>query len=153
MKDTLTCYLFVAPALFFFTLFIGGPILVNLFGLSFTKYNILNPPHFIGFQNFSEFFRDPMSGKIFYNTLKYATVLLIAHLVIGLLLALGVFREKNKKLRYFYRTAIYLPSIVTTASVAIAWSYMYNKDYGVINYFLQKMGIVSEGIPWLTSTK
>lgn len=153
IKDTLTCYLFIAPALFFFTLFIGGPILVNLFVLSFTRYNILNPPQFIGFQNFSDFFRDPMSGKIFYNTVKYAVILLTAHLIIGLLLALGVFREKNKKLRYFYRTAIYFPSIVSTASVAIAWAYMYDKDYGVINYFLQKIGIINEGIPWLTSTK
>ena len=56
-------------------------------------------------------------------------------------------------LKYICRTAIYFPAIATTASVSIAWGYLFNKDLGVFNWALKELGIITEGIPWLTSSK
>jgi len=76
-----------------------------------------------------------------------------AHVCCSLLLAYGVYRIGNKYLKHICRTAIYFPAIATTASVSIAWGYLFNKDLGVFNWALKELGIITEGIPWLTSSK
>jgi multiple sugar transport system permease protein len=148
VKDSIAAYLFLSPALFIFALFVGGPIVMTIF-LGFTEYNIISPIKFIGLTNFKSVLHDHQALTVILNTFKFVIVLVPLHVVIGLLLALGVTRKIPAKLKYFYRTSIYFPTIVTTASVAIAWTFLLNKDFGVINYYLGKLGI--EAIPWLAS--
>jgi multiple sugar transport system permease protein len=148
VKDGIAAYLFLSPALFIFALFVGGPIVMTIF-LGFTEYNILTPMKFIGITNFKNVLNNQQSITVILNTFKFVIVLVPLHVVIGLLLALGVTRKIPEKLKYFYRTSIYFPTIVTTASVAIAWTFLLNKDFGVINYYLGKLGI--DAIPWLAS--
>lgn len=69
------------------------------------------------------------------------------HVCIALILAYLVYKVKHWKT--FFRSAIYFPSIVTTASVAIAWGYLFSTDLGAINYFIRQMG--GTNIPWLTN--
>ncbi len=151
VKDTISAYLFLSPAIITFVLFVAGPVVLTVCYLCFTKYNIITPTEFVGLDNFIKLFDYPVTGTIFKNTLKYVVVLVPLHVIIGLLLAIGVSKEVSGRLKYFFRTAIYFPSVVTTASVAIAWTYLYNKDFGVINYFLNRLG--ADSIPWLISTK
>ena len=149
INDLIAGYLFLAPAIIIFILFVGGPILMTIGCLAFTKYDILSPMQFVGLENFKNVFKDPQSKTVIINTFKFVIVLVPLHIVIGLLLAVGVNRKISNKLKYFYRTSIYFPTIVTTASVAIAWVFFLNKDFGVINYFLNKIGI--DSIAWLTN--
>jgi multiple sugar transport system permease protein len=137
------------PALLAFLLFIGAPMVITIV-LSFFDYNMLQGSEWINFDNYIEFFKNPTSWQIIWNTFKLTLILVALHIVIALLLAFVIYKEKRGPVKYVYRTAVYLPSILTTASVAIAWYYMFNYDLGVFNWLLSQLGI--SGVKWLTSS-
>jgi multiple sugar transport system permease protein len=147
-KDIIVGYLFLAPALLLFLLFIAEPLLASVI-LSFTKYNVITPYKFIGLDNFRQFFQDERLGLVYWNTFKYMLILTPLHVILGLLLALAVQRKMAKGLKYFFRTVIYFPVLATSAAVAVAWSFIFNKDFGIMNYFLSLFGL--EAIPWMQS--
>ncbi|MBU9746662.1 sugar ABC transporter permease [Lachnospiraceae bacterium ASD3451] len=142
-------YLFILPAVILFLCFVAFPLIVS-FGLMFCDYNLIQAPEIVGMTNLLKFFNDREVGSIFLNSLKLLAVLVPTHVVLGLALAYLV-NETGKKLSGVYRVIIYLPTIMTTVSVATAWSYLYDTDFGVINYYLGKIGIGK--IPWLASSK
>lgn len=144
--DTISGYLFLLPALAGFLLFIGGPIVISVC-LSFFDYHLLGSAKFIGLENVKRLFSDSLTAQTFQNTLKFLVILVPVHCILGLLLAYFVYSVK--RLKSLYRSAIYFPSIVTTASVAIAWGYIFNTDMGMINYFIRQLG--GENVPWLTN--
>lgn len=146
-SDIVAGYLFLTPAIIGFVLFIGGPILISL-GLSFFNYNLISSPTFIGGANFTRFFRDPLTHNAFGNTFKFLVILVPVHCGLGLLLA--YFVNSTGRFKSFFRSAIYFPSIVTAASVALAWGYMFATDTGLINYYLRRMGL--DAVPWLTDS-
>lgn len=148
-SDAVSCYLFLLPALLAFLLFIGAPMVITIV-LSFFDYNMLQGSEWINFDNYIEFFKNPTSWQIIWNTFKLTLILVALHIVIALLLAFVIYKEKRGPVKYVYRTAVYLPSILTTASVAIAWYYMFNYDFGVFNWLLSQLGI--SGVKWLTSS-
>ncbi|NLN64891.1 MAG: sugar ABC transporter permease [Clostridiaceae bacterium] len=150
VKDNITAYAFLSPAIVLYTLFIGGPVIATVV-LSLFKYNLLVSPQFVGLQNFKILFSDPLTWQVIGNTMLFTAVLVPIHVIIGLLLASLVSHERNPFLKYIYRTSVYFPSILTTASVAVAWYYMFNYDYGVFNWILKSIGL--ESIPWLTSPR
>ena len=146
-SDAVSGYLFLLPALLAFLLFIGAPMVITIV-LSFFDYNMLQGSEWINFDNYIEFFKNPTSWQIIWNTFKLTLILVALHIVIALLLAFVIYKEKRGPVKYVYRTAVYLPSILTTASVAIAWYYMFNYDFGVFNWLLSQLGI--SGVKWLT---
>ena len=148
-SDAVSGYLFLLPALLAFLLFIGAPMVITIV-LSFFDYNMLQGSEGINFDNYIEFFKNPTSWQIIWNTFKLTLILVALHIVIALLLAFVIYKEKRGPVKYVYRTAVYLPSILTTASVAIAWYYMFNYDLGVFNWLLSQLGI--SGVKWLTSS-
>jgi len=144
-KNNVAGYLFLAPTLILFIGFNFIPIILA-FALSFTKYNLITTPEFIGLENIMRIFHDSNTLISFHNTFKFLLILVPIHVGLGLILAFLVY--KAKRMQFFFRTAIYFPSIVTTASVAIAWGYIFSTDTGVINYFVRLLG--GSNIPWLT---
>ena len=148
-SDAVSGYLFLLPALLAFLLFIGAPMVITIV-LSFFDYNMLQGSEWINFDNYIVFFKNPTSWQIIWNTFKLTLILVALHIVIALLLAFVIYKEKRGPVKYVYRTAVYLPSILTTASVAIAWYYMFNYDLGVFNWLLSQLGI--SGVKWLTSS-
>lgn len=144
-KDNIAGYLFLAPALISFILFIGIPVILAAV-LSFFKYDLINTPQFVGLSNIRRMFQDKGVRNAFINTFKFLLILCPIHCGLGLILAFMVY--KVKRMQFFFRSAIYFPSIVTTASVAIAWGYLFSTDTGVINYFVRQLG--GSNIPWLT---
>ena len=145
-KDTIAAYLFLAPALISFVLFIGIPIVLSAV-LTFFKYNLINDPVFVGFDNIKRMISDENVWISLGNTFKFLLILCPIHCGLGMLLAFAVY--KAKRFRSFFRGAIYFPAIVTTASVAIAWGYLFSTDLGAINYFVRMFG--GTNIPWLTN--
>ena len=142
-KDTISAYIFLAPALISFGLFIGLPVILAAV-LSFFKYNLVNPPQFVGLENIKKMFTDKGLLTAFGNTFKFLLILCPIHCGLGMILAFMVYRAK--RFQFFFRSAIYFPSIVTTAS--IAWGYLFSTDMGAINYFVRLLG--GTNIPWLT---
>ncbi|MEC0231758.1 carbohydrate ABC transporter permease [Paenibacillus alba] len=140
--------LFLAPALLFFILFIGEPVVATLY-LSFTKYNVLTPSQWTGLANVKHLFSDSRLWLTYGNTLKYIAILTPMHAILGLLIALAVNRNISKGWKYVYRTIFYFPVLATSAAVAVAWQFILNTDFGILNYFLGKFGI--DPIPWMQS--
>ena len=139
--------IFLAPTLLIYLLFMVGPIIAS-FVLSFTDYDIISPLKFIGLKNILKFFKSARLWSIYGTTFKLAFMLVALHSTFALLLALAVHSLKQKYQSPF-RILIYFPCILTTASVAIAWVYLYNFEFGVLNYFLSLVYI--KPIPWLLS--
>ena len=147
-KNNYNAYFFIAPAIILFLIFYGYPIIVST-GLMFFDYNIINSPIFVGLKNIKKVFMNPDIITVFINSGKLLIVLVVCHVILGLILAVFV-NSFGKKLSTFMRTIIYIPTVLTTASVGVAWKYMFNTDLGAINYILGKLGI--ERVPWLTSS-
>jgi oligogalacturonide transport system permease protein len=138
-------FLFVLPFVLGVLLFKLFPF-VTSFALSFTQYDIIDPPQWIGLQNYRELFGDdPLFRKSLGVTLWFAA--LAVPLRVGF--ALFVAHVLNYKLRgiNFFRSAFYLPSILGgSIAVAVLWRFIFSK-YGLVNLVLVKLGF--EPIAWL----
>lgn len=142
-------YLFLAPALIGLIIFVVGPML-GAFGLSFFKWNVFKPPTFIGIANFTRMFADPRFFVSFRNTFILVIMTIAMLEILALALALGVYRLASRPLATFFRTAYFLPVLLSGSAVAVTLGYLFNQDFGVVNYYLGLLGIPK--IAWLTSS-
>ncbi len=142
-------YLFIAPTMIGLLLFIIGPMFGS-FGLSFYKWNIFRPPEFVALANFERLFADTRVFVSFKNTFILVAMTVSMLEVLALALALSVYRLANRALATFFRTAYFLPVLLSGAAVAVTLGYLFHKDFGVINYYLGLLGIAK--ISWLTSS-
>ena len=151
-KEAISAYLFLIPFFLWLVLIMGGPVLAAFF-LSFCKWDILTPIHFVGFQNYKEmFFDDPRFWKALYNT-AYFTFLSVP---IGMVLSIAVALLMNQKVKGIgiYRTLFYLPSVMgASVAVAVLWKWIFNADSGLLNYMITVLtGIPIADCPkWLAS--
>lgn len=147
-KKNIAGYLFILPWLIGFCLFTAGPILFSIF-LSFHEWHIFDKMEWVGIENYKKLFADPL----FYHSLKvtfyYAAISVPAGLVVGLFLAVLLY-QKVKGTSVF-RTIFYIPSIVPVVATATLWIWIYNPEYGILNFLLAKIGV--RGPDWLYSTK
>lgn len=139
-------YVFILPFIIGFLGVLALPMLLS-FGFSFTRYNILESPVFIGLENYrTMFFEDTKFWKVFGVTMYYVVFSVPLRLLMALAVALLL--VKSSRLSGFYRAVYYLPSIIgSSVAVAILWKRMFASD-GVINALLQAIGIPCE-IAWL----
>jgi len=139
-------YLFLLPAVFAFTIFLAIPLLMT-FGIVFTDYKLIGHSQFVGFQNFIRLSIDSLFKQALGNTVRFLLILTLIHCVLSLALAYAVFHVRQ--LRFLYRSIIFFPTTVTTASVAMAWVYMFATDTGFINFYIRQLG--GSNIPWMTN--
>lgn len=140
-------WMFIMPWFIGFILFTGGPIIVSLM-LSFSEYNVISSPEFIGFDNFRLLFQDRLFYKSLSVTIYYSLLsvpfTIVSSLVIALLL--------NQKVRgqSLLRTLYYAPSVISGVAVSFLWSWLLNPTFGVVNSLLYDWFGV-EGPGWFTS--
>lgn len=148
-KKSKTCYLFLAPYAILFTLFYITPVVVSLF-LSLTYYNVLEPPKFIGLQNYINLIlADDVFLKAVKNTFLIAAITGPVGYMAAFLFAWFI-NELPRHLRAFAVVIFYAPTI--SGQVYLIWAIMFSGDaYGYINAFLIKLGIISQPILWLTN--
>jgi multiple sugar transport system permease protein len=146
-REALTFYLFVLPWVVGFLVFTVGPIVAS-FVLSFTQYDIILPPRFVGLGNFRELFNDPLFYTSLYNTLY----LVVFAVPLGMVVSFAIAMLLNQKVRFMaaYRTAYFMPSIVPAVASAALWLYLLQPQWGLLNGFLGAIGIPGPG--WLSST-
>lgn len=136
--DMATGYLCILPFIIGFLSFIAIPMLMSLF-FSFTQYNILSSPKWIGLQNYINMFGDKTFRKAFGVTLYYVIFSVPMRLIMALAVAMLLLR--NTKLSGFYRAVFYLPSIIgSSVAVAILWKRVWASD-GVFNALLSVIGV------------
>ncbi len=146
--DNLVGYLFVGPWLVCFLAFTAIPFLAS-FVLSFTEYNMLSNPTFIGLANYVKLFTQ---DKLFLTSLgvtfRFVFLSIPLRLVFALLVAMIL--NRDSKAVPFYRVVYYLPSILGgSVAVSVMWKYCFSKT-GVFNTFLQSLGIPCD-ISWISN--
>lgn len=146
-QDTLRGYLFILPVVLGLLIWTFGPMLASAY-YSLTDYKIVDTPEFVGIQNFVELLtEDKDFGRSLSVTIRYALMFVVLGQIVGL--ALAVLLTQKVRGLTFFRTFFYLPIIVPYAASAVLWKYLYNKDYGPINGFIQSIGLPQ--INWLGS--
>jgi multiple sugar transport system permease protein len=142
-------YIFLTPWFIGFFFLAIGPILTSLY-LSFTKYDIVNPPQWIGLDNYSYMFGlDDRFWKAMQVTFTFVVISVPAKLVFAL--AVAMILDKGIRAIGIYRALFYLPSILGgSIAVAILWRQLFNND-GVVNNILALVGI--NGPYWLSDPR
>ena len=146
-REALTGLMFISPWIIGVILFSFGPFLVSFF-LSFTKYNIVTPPDWIGLENYTKIFtNDPLFWKSLQNTAVYVVGSVTIRIVLGFGLALLL----NLKVRFLglWRTLFYIPSVVPIVALSIVWLYILNGRFGLLNWLLSIVGI--DRVRWMVS--
>lgn len=142
-------YLMMLPYLIFFVLFTIAPVVVSIV-LSFTDYDMVQAPVFVGLENYFQIFlNDEYFIVSLKNTLIFAIILGPASYVICFLVA-WLINDLKPLARAFVTALFYIPTIVGAAGWGV-WRLIFSSDqYGLINGFLMKLGLVNEPIGWLT---
>jgi len=143
-REALDGFLCVLPWLIGFLVFTAGPMLASL-GLSFTKWNLLQPPVFNGIANYLRLIQDPLFWHSLRVTVVFTLISVPARLGLSLTLALlmiSPLRGMNT-----FRTIYYLPAIIGGVPMALLWMWVFNSDHGLLNYILSLMNIA--GHNWL----
>ena len=149
LKATLNAYLYLAPTLLGLLIFSAGAIIASFF-ISFTNWQLVLPPVWVGLRNYTTLFQMPEFWKVLGNTVYYTVGYVPLAVTLPLLMAILV----NQKLRgiTFFRTTYFLPVVTSGVAIALVWGWMYNPSFGVINYLLETLfGI--EGPRWLADPK
>lgn len=148
-REAIEGFLYLSPWLIGYIAFSGGPILASLY-LSFTKYNVLMPPKFIGLQNFIyALTKDDLFIPAIIKTFYFAILVVPPAIILSLAIAI-LLNQKLKGLA-FWRTMFFLPTLTPVVAAAILWRWMLNPDVGLVNYFLSGIGIKGPG--WLASVE
>ena len=144
-REARNFYLYTAPWLIGFFVLTLYPIVYSFY-LMFTDMNLTGVGKFIGLENLKYAFTDdPLFIKAFINTLKYVVMFVPSSIILAFFVALLL--SKKVKGLGFFRTAFYIPYITSGVAVTILWGWIYQNDYGIINYVLSLFGI--KGVNWL----
>lgn len=132
-KQNYAAWLFILPAIVGTLVFIVIPVICS-FGLSFVKWDLVNPIEFVGFSNYKEIFTEPLFYKIFLNTIVFAVSTSVFGVIIPLVLAVIL----NSKIRgaEFYKTAYFLPFITPMIVIGVVWQWIFDPNIGILNNFL-----------------
>ena len=141
-------WVFLAPTILGMGLFTLIPIVASVV-LAFFRWDIISAPTFVGFDNFAEVAQDPTVRVSFLNTILFVVVAVALQLGFALALAIMVQEKMPAWLRVFFRSAFFFPLILSAASVSIFMRYLFNEQFGVVNWFLSLVGIPA--VPWLTT--
>lgn len=138
-------YAFILPWIIGFVVFIGGPIVAS-FGLSFFRWKMIAPPKFYGLTHYINMVT---SDELFRIAIWVTFKFVVISVPIGQILALGLALLLNQRVRFlgFWRTAFYLPAVVSGVAGSVIWMWMYHTELGIVNHGLQLLGL--EGRNWL----
>ncbi len=139
-RDAVYGYAFISPAVLLFLIFIAGP-LVGASVLSLYSWDLFSPAKYVGFKNYHQLWSDREARAAIRNSFEFAFWSVVLHMGLGLLLALAVNRAMPAVLRYFLRTAFFFPLLISWASGSLIWLFIVDPNFGVINFYLEKLGI------------
>ncbi|MFI7063469.1 carbohydrate ABC transporter permease [Kribbella sp. NPDC050124] len=146
-SDTKAAYLFIAPAIIGFTVFVVYP-LIRSFHLSLTRYNGLSDPVFVGLGNFRRLFTvDPA----FWPSLRATAYLVILYVPLSLILGLALAMFCNQRFAgvRIVRTLAYLPVVLPVVATITLWKFILNPQVGLLNTVLDRLGLPTS--QWLQS--
>ncbi|MEA2652967.1 MAG: putative chitobiose transport system permease protein [Chloroflexota bacterium] len=141
-----TPYLFLGPALVLLGIFVVYPIIAVAF-YSFTDYDIVRPPVWVGLDNFQRLFED----ETFWLALTHSFVyLLVTPIIIALSIALAI--AVNRRLRgiQIYRALYFVPAVSGSIAIGLSWRWLFDRT-GFVNGLLQSVGVIHQPVEWLAT--
>ncbi|GIW21449.1 MAG: sugar ABC transporter permease [Candidatus Sericytochromatia bacterium] len=143
-NDTFWAFIFIFPSLLGILIFNFIPTLSSFY-ISFTKWNLLGNPQFVGFKNYISLFSDPLFYKVLYQTFIFVFCTVFIEVILSIFIAVLL----NSLIigKTFFRTIYFLPVITSMIAGSILWNWIFDPAYGFLNYFLSFIGI--EKISWL----
>lgn len=149
-KQNISPYIFITPALLFLVVFLFVPVIAS-FVISLTNWNIYclsdwSRIKIVWFRNYLELFKDRIFWKALFNTFYFVIVGVPLSIFVSLLAAL-LLNHPLVKFRNIFRVGYFTPVVTTLVAVAVIWKWLYNPDYGPINYLLKLLEI--KPIKWL----
>jgi multiple sugar transport system permease protein len=138
-EETRAAWLAISPWLLGFLIFTLGPLAASLY-FSFTKYDVLNPPQWIGGENYQRLLTaDRLFPKALTNTFAYAALYVPLHVMTAL--GAAMLLDKARRWKGIFRTVFYLPSITPAVATAYLWIWILNPNDGPINGALRVLGL------------
>jgi multiple sugar transport system permease protein len=121
-----------------------GSLLATL-GLSLFDWDLINPPHWAGVENYVQLFENKDYIEAFVNTLKFSALYVPGVVILSLLVAILL----NRKIRgvSFFRTVYFLPTVTSAVATALVWNMIYGKETGILNFVLERLGFAP--VCWL----
>ena len=138
-SDHFTGWAFVTPGVVIILLFGAVPIVWSAV-MSFQRNNLLSPSTpFVGLANYRQMVHDPVVAQAIQHTLVYTALFVPGAMIVGLFLAVAM----NRQIRFIsvYRTAAFATMAISTISEAIVFIWLFDPSYGVVNYFLSRVGV------------
>ena len=137
---------FVLPAFLIYAIFVLVQIGYNVY-VSFLQTDLMSPSKFVGIKNYINLFQD----KTFIGAVKNNILMVIGSLIAHLPLALffGNILFQKIKGSHFFQTVFFLPSVICGVAVGLTWTFVYNSEFGLINKFLEMIGLGSLKQVWL----
>ena len=144
-KRSLTPYLFITPSLLIIGIFVMFPIGAVIY-YSFTDYDILTPPVWVGLKNYQALFAD----QVFWQALSHSFIYLIATpIVIALSIGLAILVNRNLPGINLFRGLYYIPAISGSIAVGIIWRWLFDSQGGLLNGVMIWLGILKQPVQWL----
>jgi multiple sugar transport system permease protein len=143
-------WLMLAPAVIFLVALVAYPFLYGIY-LSLENREVGRDGVFVGLANFVANARDPVFWQVVRNTVVYTGAATVIKLLGGL--GLAIVMNHRFRLKNAVRASLLLPWIVPTALSTIAWMWIFDPSFSVINWFLVHTGLMSTGVPWLADGK
>ena len=151
MRETVTSYLFLAPFLLFFVMFVIYPMFMCVY-TSFFDATMGKEDVFIGFQNYKTLFQDEVFWVALRNTMVIVLVSVPVTCAFSLWVA-SVISKMHVTATSIFRCIFYLPVVTGSVAVTMVWKWMYNNYYGIFNYLGTEMGLLDQKINWLGDPK
>lgn len=144
-KRNLAGYLFVLPSLTVFLVFVFAPLIVSIVFSVFKFDMMFNNFTFARLENYSKMFLDERFWNSLHNTLYYTAATVVVQVALALLVAIAI--SKKLAINSVFKGVFFIPSICSMTIISIIWSFLLNKDIGVVSYYLSLIGI--NVIDWL----
>jgi multiple sugar transport system permease protein len=149
-REAAAGWLFAAPVILGWIIFVAGPVLVTLY-LSFTDYAVGVSPRWVGVDNYRRFFTsaDPSFFAMVRATALYGMLSVPACVAVSFGLALLL--NQRVRARGLFRAALFLPVIMPLAASSVIWMWLFQPDFGVVNFVIRTVGLPSP--QWLASER
>ncbi|WJH34927.1 sugar ABC transporter permease [Paenibacillus sp. CC-CFT747] len=138
------------PSVVIYALFVFVPVIWSAY-YGFFNWKGIGAAKFIGFNNYVEVFKDP----IFWRALKNNIIFVLASVLgqVPLALILAILLHKNSLLQRFLRSAVFMPMVLSAVVIGMIWQYIYHPQIGILNFLLDRLGLASWKLQWLSDSK
>lgn len=140
MKNWLGSFAFAFPALFFYCLFLVGPILSTV-KISFSEWNGAAPyMKWVGMKNYIRVLQDPIFYKALGNNIIWILFTIFIPVLLGLIFAVFL-TQKFVRGKFLYRLTYFMPNVVSLVAVGIVWGWIYNPEFGIMGRMFRMLGL------------